>query len=77
MFALTVTTETKTGLTVTTDVTVAEGKESPVAVTWVTNSLTGERASEENTVKALAVNAVSTVAFGHLAQALREAEAAE
>ncbi|MER5850995.1 hypothetical protein ABT126_29215 [Streptomyces sp. NPDC002012] len=70
---VTVTTETKLGVTVTTEVTKDVDEKAPTLVTQVTDTHTGEVLSDPITAKAPSVETVSAVALGQLARGLTEA----
>ncbi|MFK0099280.1 hypothetical protein [Streptomyces sp. NPDC091040] len=71
---VTVTTETKQGVTITTEITKPVESEIPTLVTQATDTRTGEALTEPITAQAPSVETVSAVAFGQLAQGYYEAK---
>ncbi|MFF7254751.1 hypothetical protein [Streptomyces microflavus] len=71
---VTVTTETKQGVTITTEITKPVESEIPTVVTHATDTETGEVLTEPITAQAPNVETVSAVAFGQLAQGYYEAK---
>ncbi|MGW8743593.1 hypothetical protein [Streptomyces sp. NPDC055794] len=70
---VTVTSETRQGVTITTEITQPVDGEIPTVVTQATDSRTGEALTDPITATAPSVETVSSVCLGQLAQGLTEA----